>query len=293
MYYDFLLDSVPQKDVYFPFLSMTREFSRTLIKNTRKRIFSSVRGTDFTVTPYINPKVVQQYALYKDKIYKVHFLSHELEQIAKSLELGFQNTKIIYQGVDLALFERTENPLNDKIRLLTVGRLHYIKGLEFAILAAAELHKLGVIFEFNIIGHGPEWEKLTYLIHDLGLEKSVFLRGAKDRYEILRYFKQSNIYIHTHVVSGVSNTMLEALAIGLEVIVFDSNLHTYQDVNFAAAIKEVPRYDYRALANKILDIWGKDNFAEYDEHKLEILNKFSLSNHLKGFLDFFEWTNEG
>ncbi len=287
-YYNFLLIKViKEKVVYFPFISMTRPFLQAIVTDKRKNIYTSVRGTDFTVTPYLDPSVLVTYQHIVPRLRNLHFLSPELFELSQHLEIHPSNYKIILQGVDFGKFHFNNNPPKDKLRILTVGRLHYIKGLEYSILAVAELKKHQIDFEFNIIGEGPEREKLTYQIHSLGLSDQVFLLGSMSREEVITHLQSSNVYVHTHLVNGISNTMLEALASNLRLVVFDSNLKSYGSSMLTELIREVPRFDVVAMAHELQNIAINKQYGNSERAVKDTLSLFSIEQQVAAFKSFF------
>ena len=185
----YILNLIKEECIYFPFIGMTRSFSKALSQKNEKKIYTSIRGTDITITPYFKPEVLKVYKQLKQHLHKVHFLSNELQQVTHEYGIRMNKEMVICQGVDTKRFFFNRNLRTDKLRIVTVGRLHYVKGLEFAILAAKELKQLGVDFEFIIIGNGEQKNKLTFLLKDLGLTEEVKLVGSKTRTEIIEYLK--------------------------------------------------------------------------------------------------------
>jgi len=287
----FVIESGRADKLYFPFISMLREFEPVLALSGKK-IFTSIRGTDITVTPVHQPEIVSVYKKIAQCIYAIHFLSEELQQRAHDYGITFRRERIIYQGVDTEKFQFNGSPLNDKLRLITVGRLHYIKGLEFLLLACLYLERENIDFQLTIVGEGPERNKLIYLIHYLKLQNNVTLVGKKNHKELRALYREYNVYVHTHLVSGVSNTMLEALASNLRVVTFHSNLQCYTRSNVSALIAEVPIGDVQDLKEKLVTIKRNNDFGNNQEKVTQALEAFSVDTHVKGFMDFFEFDYE-
>lgn len=284
----FVIESGRADKLYFPFISMVREFE-PVIGLSGKKIFTSIRGTDITVTPVHQPEIVSVYKKIAQRIYANHFLSEELQQRTHEYGITFGREKIIYQGVDTEKFLFNGAPLTDKLRLITVGRLHYIKGLEFLLLACLYLERENIDFQLTIVGEGPERNKLIYLIHYLKLHNKVTLVGKKNHEELRALYREHNVYIHTHLVSGVSNTMLEALASNLRVVTFHSNLQCYTRSIVSALIAEVPVGDVQALKEELITIKRNNDFGNDQEKVNQALESFSVHTHVKGFMAFFEF----
>jgi colanic acid/amylovoran biosynthesis glycosyltransferase len=108
---------------------------------------------------------------------------------------------------------------NNLTKIVSVGRLHWIKGFEQVFEALGKLKKEGVNFEYCIIGQGPEEEKLVFLSHFYGIQRNVKFLGLKKTAEIRRQFESANLYVQTSWAEGFSNSTMEAQAIGLPAIV--------------------------------------------------------------------------
>ena len=109
--------------------------------------------------------------------------------------------------------------LNTKIEIVSIGRLHWVKGYELALMALSLFKQNGNDFDYTIIGAGVEAEKLMYLIHSLGLKDNVKLVSQKSAVEIREIMEGSNLFLQTSWAEGFSNSTLEAQALGLPVVV--------------------------------------------------------------------------
>jgi len=287
-YIKFRLNFMDGEKVYYPFLAMVSELAQYSHLFKQKKIYTSIRGTDITVTPYLKPACMNDYKKIQKDIYAIHYLSKDLEELTNSYKLQFPKPQVIHQGVNLDKWIRNKKLNKDKLRLITVGRLHYIKGLEFALVMAKEILDSQIDFELKIIGDGPDRDKLEFLCKSLGLSKHVHFLGKLHHDEMLAHYEESNVYIHTHLVNGLSNTMLEALAMDLKVVTFDSNMVSYQLPQLAEGIIEIPRYDIKKFGSVLTDLFKRGELGISQELKNLIQSEFSLEKHVLGFKDFFE-----
>lgn len=104
----------------------------------------------------------------------------------------------------------------DGIRLLTVGRLYYMKGFDIAVKAADILVKRGCRFRWYILGEGEEKKKLQRQIREAGLGAVVYLLGAMEN--PYPYFSQTDIYVCASRFEGKSIVIEEAQALGKPVV---------------------------------------------------------------------------
>jgi colanic acid/amylovoran biosynthesis glycosyltransferase len=178
----------------------------------------------------------------------------------KLVELGCDQQKIRVHraGIDLNRFAYVpRNPKsNEKIKLLTVGRLVEKKGLEYGIQAVARVVKEYPNLEYEIVGDGPLRSGLASLIEKLEMHNYVKLLGWKDQQEVATLMYNSDIFMAPSVTSyagnqeGIPATLMEAMARGLPVL---STYHT----GIPELVKDgqsgflVPERDVTALTEKL------------------------------------------
>jgi len=106
------------------------------------------------------------------------------------------------------------------LRLLSLGRLHPIKGLDNLVRAAAELKKSGVAFTLTIAGRGDAetTRALTDLVTTLSLGAEVKLVGEAHGDDKTRLFLGSDLFIAPSHRENFGIAIAEALAHGLPVI---------------------------------------------------------------------------
>lgn len=184
----------------------------------------SFRGSDVNVFPIRHNK---SYSLALELADKVHTNSKELlfkltnhhskiESKSVIIHPGLQEAfRVSQTQIEEFVLNRTDNV---KIEIVSVGRLHWVKGYELALMALALFKKNGNDFNYTIIGGGVESEKLLFLIHSLGLQVNVNLVYQKSVLEIREIMERSNLFLQTSWAEGFSNSTLEAQALGLPVI---------------------------------------------------------------------------
>ncbi|TXC92363.1 glycosyltransferase [Metabacillus litoralis] len=138
-----------------------------------------------------------------------------------------EKVKIIYNIVSplminsLANYKESGLPvkMDNEISILTIGRLHYQKGYEFAINACKNLVEKGYNIKWNVIGEGDERGKLTKLIEKFNLEKHFYLLGLKSN--PYPYIKHADIYVQTSRYEGKSIAIDEAKILSKPIIITD------------------------------------------------------------------------
>jgi glycosyltransferase involved in cell wall biosynthesis len=157
------------------------------------------------------------------QVARVHCVSADLARTVGDLGVDAARIRVIRPAVDTARFAPgadpdSHRPGGDRLRLVTVGRLHWKKGHEYALVALRRLLDRGVPAELTLIGDGPEHGRLAYTVRDLGLADRAILRGPLDRDGVRRQLLRSDLFLLTSLTEGLSNAALEAMACGLPVV---------------------------------------------------------------------------
>lgn len=104
-------------------------------------------------------------------------------------------------------------------RMVSVGRLEPQKNQMLLINAFAQIHKIYPEYTLDIYGEGSLRESLQQRIDELGLRDTVFLRGhSADIHAIL---EESLLFVLSSDYEGLSNALIEAMAVGMPVISTD------------------------------------------------------------------------
>ncbi|MEG7844350.1 glycosyltransferase [Bacillus mobilis] len=104
-----------------------------------------------------------------------------------------------------------------KIKLVTVGRLSYAKGIDVAMHALRKLLDEGYDMEWYVVGYGALEAELRKLLAELKLEKHFFLLGKKTN--PYPYIKACDIYVQPSRYEGKAVTVREAQIIGKPVLI--------------------------------------------------------------------------
>ncbi len=127
------------------------------------------------------------------------------------------------KGIDTDKFEpkSTHAGPSDKVKVLYVGRLHELKGLDYLIEAFSEVKNKYDKVELLIIGSGDFKGDLERSVHDEGLDEDVKFIGEVEHLELINHYQNSDIFVLPSLSEGLSNVIMEAMACGLPVIATD------------------------------------------------------------------------
>lgn len=154
---------------------------------------------------------------------------------------------------------------NNKINIVTVGRLCHQKGIDIMLDNISLLKQYRNDFHLYIIGDGPDKEKLLEQAKNLNLEDYITFLGNQSN--PFKYMKKMDLFYLQSRYEGQGMVILEALSVGLDIL--------------------IPKH----LEKYCPDVIGVDSPLEYlKEYKNKKTNKF---NDLQKYNNLIkeEWTN--
>lgn len=265
--------------------------SENVAKSIGAKMAVSCRGYDMDVYPLKHPNC---YAVLWQNVDKVHAISAYMLQ--KAVENGMSKhtpTAIIYPAVNMDLFSKMNTRKinsNAAIKITTIARLHWIKGLDYTLNALAILKSKGVDFNYIIIGAGSEYEPLRYAVHELDLEDSVQFLGELSHQETLKHLNDTAMYLQYSHSEGFCNAVLEAQAMGCLCIVSNGGAlpENVLDTKTGFVVKT---RDTMALVNTISKVLGLDALALTEiktQARKRVLSKFEIKEQQQAFFNFYE-----
>lgn len=104
-------------------------------------------------------------------------------------------------------------------KLLYVGRLNGQKGLTFLVEALSLLKDKDYKVSLTIVGDGDYRNTLNSKIKELGLTQDIYFKGQiHNRVELLKKYRNSDIFILPSLTEGTPKVLLESMSQGLPVI---------------------------------------------------------------------------
>jgi colanic acid/amylovoran biosynthesis glycosyltransferase len=255
----------------------------------RCKIVVSFRGFDLN---HAGLDVVGYYEEVWERVAAVHCLSRDLWEKAqrRGCPAGKEHA-LLPPAIDTEYFGGvTRAPAGDRpVRLVSVGRLEWTKGYEYALEAVAALRAGGIPVEYRIVGAGEHLEAVAFCRHQLGLEDCVTLVGAAGRERVRAELEWADIFLHTAVTEGFCNAVIEAQASGLPVVTSDAG-GLPENVEDGVTGFVVRRRDPRATAEKLMRLARDPALRERmgQAGRERARRCFSLPAHVRAFQDFYE-----
>lgn len=135
---------------------------------------------------------------------------------------GTCRTSVVYNGVDPELFspgtESGTEPSDGRLIILSVGNLIPIKGHDVLIRAVASLVAKFPLLTLEIIGDGPEHDRLQALARQLQIGDRVHFLGRRSRLQVASAMRQCTLFALPSRYEGLGCVYLEAMASGKPVI---------------------------------------------------------------------------
>ena len=202
------------------------------------------------------------------------------------LNLGFKNKiEIINNGVFIPE-ENTNIFTNDQINITIVSRLVSHKNIEKIIRAISDLNN--PLINLNIIGDGPELNKLQTISLESENKDNIIFHGKLNRDDINHIFLKSDIYIQASNYEGLPHSLLEAMSYGIPVLCTPvgecKEILGNEDRGY---ILDLP-VSKNNIKSKISQIIGEKNIAnkkgergkDFINEKYNLTNSFNLYKNL-------------
>ncbi|MGM0404981.1 MAG: glycosyltransferase family 4 protein [Thermoplasmatota archaeon] len=149
--------------------------------------------------------------------------SEDMRKKALDLEPTSDTAILPSKGIDTKKFEPKSSytTTSEKVKVLYVGRLHELKGLDHLIKAFSYVKKVYDNVKLLIIGGGDLKDELKELVHKERMDEDVNFIGEVEHSELIHHYQNSDIFVLPSLSEGLSNVIMEAMACGLPVIATD------------------------------------------------------------------------
>ena len=279
--------------IHFEFGSIA--VGRTYIKHLlNTKISVSFRGYDLNYIGLDKPEFYKEVWKASDSC---HFLGEDLFIRAK--KRGYpENLKfrLIPPAINIEEFPiivkgSRDNPSSSEkvVRILSVGRLEWKKGYEYALSSIKLLIDKGIRCDYRIVGEGSFRQAIQFSIIDLGLQDVVELCGALNHAEIIEKLYSTDIFLHAAVSEGFGNAVLEAQAAGVPVICSNAD-GLSENVLDGVSGFVVPRRNVIAMTEKLelLSTNEKLRHTMGAAGRERVERLFQLENQIDSWISFYK-----
>ena len=245
-----------------------------------KNNFMTIVTTMFTKTKPVVSVVGEAKEEYPGRVMK--FLANLLFPYASGVILQTERSKSFFSkkvSKSAVILPNSLNPLfmrkrfqgeRDK-RIVSVGRLDANKNHEMMIRAFAALADRYPEYTLTIYGEGELREALQNLISSFGLENRIFLPGVIP--DVADQIEKAALFLLTSYSEGISNALIEAMALGLPVIATDvPSGGTQELIRHGVNGLIIPAGDEKALEKALDKLLSDKELAErlgLEAHKIQ------------------------
>ncbi|WP_157202477.1 glycosyltransferase family 4 protein [Marinilabilia salmonicolor] len=250
----------------------------------------SLRGFGISVYPLKHPGC---YDLLWKRTDKVHVISDDLIKKMKITGSGSSpEVHKITPSIKVSDFIQKQNNgrFHTPVKILSVGRLHWIKGFEYGMEAMARLkNDFKINFHWTIVGSGVEYERLKFAAYQLDLENNITFKGNISHNEVSLEMLSTDIYMQPSIHEGFCNAVLEAQASGCFCIVTNGGGLNENVIDKKTGIV-VPKRNPAAMAGTIA------NAVKMSEEERQIVieaagqrikNEFTIERQIEKFDKFY------
>lgn len=129
---------------------------------------------------------------------------------------------VVGSGIDTSRFSNL--PRATSPRVVSIGRLHPVKGYQYLVEAVRLLARSGLTPPVTIVGDGPQRESLTHFAGDL---TNVHFTGALPHARIPEILSTATLFVLSSVdldaqAEGTPTALIEAMAAGLPIVTTDA-----------------------------------------------------------------------
>jgi glycosyltransferase involved in cell wall biosynthesis len=192
----------------------------------------------------------------------VHAVSEAIWQRARERGCPPEHEhRIITDAVDPSWFtppaERDEviGTADRPMRILSVGRLHWKKGHDQALIAVRELLDRGIEVQFRLVGEGEHREPTQFAIADLDLQDRVELMGSRTAEQVRDLLAWADVLVHPSLTEAFGVAAIEAQAMGLPVVCSDAG-GLPENVAHGVSGFVVGRRDPVGIADRLAELAG-------------------------------------
>ncbi len=200
------------------------------------------------------------------------FLTYGLKELP---DVSYNATDMVFNDDDNAVeaLRKAIKKNEDDHIFLFVGRIDFIKNLDFLMRSLHVLHQQDFPFQMVFIGSGPHEKAIQKIAEKSGMSKRVRFEGRiTDRVKLSLYYRAADLFVFPSTYDTNSLVQIEAASQKTPSIFVEHSATSYMiknDVNgyIAAA-------DIHAFANKIINI-----FKDQDTYQKVCENAYQTVYH--------------
>lgn len=260
------------------------------------KLIGSFRGSHITYTPVVEPEYAKRYKESFSNFTAFHAVSRDIARKASNFGADLSKVHVIPGAVSRSLLKQpfSVKRKTTEVKIISVGRFHWVKGYQYALDACKYMKDAGIEFTYTIVG-GVGQEEIPFQRNHLGLEKEVFFIDQLPHHKLLELFKAADLCLLPSIEEGIANVVLEAMAMGVPVISTDCGgmreVITHKENGWL-----VPIRDSKAICEAVKDYLNTDEkelMKILDNARKTIQQKHLLQNQIAAVIKMYQHTLNG
>jgi glycosyltransferase involved in cell wall biosynthesis len=212
---------------------------------------------------------------------------YNVKHKVKKDKIKFIPNAIDIEKIEKLSQEKIDFEFDENIKyIISVSRFHKQKDIPTLIKAFNEVCKIKNNVRLLLLSDGPEKNIIINLVKELKLEDMVSFIGKVNN--VYPYIKKSDLFVLTSRYEGMSNSLLEAMALKIPVVVSNipENIQLIQNRECFFNIG-----NYEKLSEIIINILKSNNIKNINKNYDTIVNKCLITKVVKE-CDYFLGTYE-
>lgn len=268
------------------------------------------RKSDYTILSFVNPATylvaissffIKNKIVFSERCDPTHSPSNKFKRLLRTLAF-YRADACVFQTVEarnyfpnIIVNKSTiiPNPIvsdlpyityNNTTRIIMACTLNEQKNLKMAIDAFSIVNKQNNELYLDIFGQGNKYDEINNYINDLGLNNKIHLKGYCT--DIHKEMANSYLFLSSSNYEGISNSILEAMAIGLPCICTDcpsggTGMLIDDDVNGIL----VPVNNALQMAKEIIRVINNpDIYKKISNNAKKVRNTYNIDDISKEWL---------
>ncbi len=217
-----------------------------------------------------------------------HLTPSLMDEVAEMMKEN-KKTKHVFVPNFLEHFPEVSPGAQREKTIVSVGRLHPVKGFDRLIRMFAVVSPKYPDWTMKIIGDGEEEENLRQLISRYKLENKVILTGKMDSADLENEMKKASVFAMTSHSEGLSFVILEAQSCGLPLLVFDVRVGAKMVIKQGENGFLIADGDETAFIEKLEELMSSPELcAQIGENAMKRAYDFSKENVAKIWFSVLE-----
>lgn len=190
-----------------------------LLFNRKIKIISSALGSDYWgFRTGWGRSVLKFIFRHSDSLITV---SNAIKKDIEENELCNKPIYPITMGIHTQVFVPAPSIAGATIKILYVGRLTHLKGIDLLIEVMPALLKKHSNLHLDVVGTGPAGDLLKQRVSDTGINDKVSFRGFVQTEDLPGYFANADIFVLPSLSEGWPVVVMEAMSAGCVPVVTD------------------------------------------------------------------------